>query len=86
MTLSLITLQSTVACFERSVKRRVMRGTGKPRKKPGPPKTGVGYAVGVRLQPDMLARLDGWIANQTVPVTRPLAIRILIERALDAER
>jgi hypothetical protein len=41
-----------------------MRGTGKPRKKPGPPKTGVGYAVGVRLQPDMLARLDGWIANQ----------------------
>ncbi len=63
-----------------------MRGTRKLRKKPGPPKTGIGHAVGVRLQPDMLARLDAWIAGQAVPVTRPLAIRILMERALDAER
>lgn len=83
---SLITLQSTVACFERCVKRGVMRETIGPRRKPGPPKTGVGHAVGVRLHPELEARLDAWIVRQAVPVTRPLAIRILIERALDAER
>ena len=83
---SLITLQSVVAHFEGRVKRDAMRKTSRPRKKPGPPKTGVGHAVGVRLHPDLEARLDAWIARQAVPVTRPLAIRILIERALDAER
>ena len=82
-TLSLITMQSLVACFLGSVKRSVMRAK---RKKPGPPKTGVGHAVGVRLHADLMARLDAWIAKQAVPVTRPLAIRILIERALEAER
>jgi hypothetical protein len=84
--LSLITVQSKVAFFEEGVKRGAMREASKPRKKPGPPKTGVGHAVGVRLHPDLEARLDAWIAKQAVPVTRPLAIRILIERALDAER
>jgi hypothetical protein len=77
---------SVVAYFGRCVKRGVMPEKGKPRKKPGPPKTGVGHAVGVRLHPDLKARLDAWIAKQAVPVTRPLAIRILMERALDAER
>ncbi len=86
MTLSLITMQSVVAYIEKGVKRDVMREASKPRKKPGPPKTGVGHAVGVRLHPDLEARLDAWIAKQAVPVTRPLAIRILMERALDAER
>lgn len=62
-----------------------MREASKLRKKPGPPKTGVGHAVGVRLHRDLQARLDAWIAKQAVPVTRPLAIRILMERALDAE-
>ena len=84
--LSLITMLSVVAYFGRCVKRGVMPEKGKPRKKPGPPKTGVGHAVGVRLHPDLKARLDTWIAKQAVPVTRPLAIRILMERALDAER
>jgi hypothetical protein len=79
-------MQSRVARFERSVKRAAMRKTSKTRKKPGPPKTGVGHPVGVRLHPELLARLDAWIAKQAVPVTRPLAIRLLIERALDAER
>ncbi len=86
MALSLISVQSKVAFFEQGVKRDVMRETSKPRRKPGPPKTGVGHAVGVRLHPDLEARLDAWIARQAVPVTRPLAIRILMERALDAER
>ncbi len=63
-----------------------MRETRKPKTKPGPPKTGVGHAVGVRLHAVLEARLDAWIAKQATPVTRPLAIRIPIERALDAER
>jgi len=82
----MITMQTVVAHFGRRVKRGVMPEKSKPRKKPGPPKTGVGHAVGVRLHPDLKARLDAWIVKQAVPVTRPLAIRILIERALDAER
>jgi hypothetical protein len=79
-------VQSLVAFLEVGVKRQMMRKTSKPRKKPGPPKTGAGHAVGVRLHPDLEARLDAWITKQPVPVTRPLAIRILMERALDAER
>jgi hypothetical protein len=38
--------------------------------------------VGVRLPPDELAALDGWIANQKDEPTRPEAIRRLTERAL----
>jgi len=38
--------------------------------------------VGVRLQPDALARLDAWIAAQPAPTTRPEAIRRLMEAGL----
>jgi metal-responsive CopG/Arc/MetJ family transcriptional regulator len=39
----------------------------------------------VRLQPELLASLDGWIANQEIPSTRPEAIRRLLEFALAAK-
>jgi hypothetical protein len=36
----------------------------------------------VRLQPDHLAHLDRWIEAQFVPMSRPEAIRTLIELGL----
>jgi len=36
----------------------------------------------VRIQPDQLAGLDGWISGQPAPVSRPEAIRRLIEIGL----
>jgi hypothetical protein len=52
------------------------------RKKRGPPPTGKGVPILVRLQPPLLADVDRWIATQDNPFTRPEAIRRLIEIAL----
>ena len=52
------------------------------RKRRGPKPTGKGVNVGVRLQPDALARLDAWIAKQPKPVSRPEAIRAFVEAGL----
>ena len=51
-------------------------------KKSGPPPTGKGVPILVRLQPPLLADVDQWIARQDIPFTRPEAIRRLIEIAL----
>jgi len=55
------------------------------RKKRGPPATGKGTPILVRLQPPLLATLDAWIAIQETSFTRPEAIRRLIELALAAK-
>jgi len=55
-----------------------------PRKRRGPKPTGKGVNVGVRLQPEMLARLDAWIAKQPRKVSRPEAIRAFIAGGLVA--
>jgi len=52
------------------------------KKRRGPAPTGKGTLVGVRLQPSQLAALDGWIAKQNVPLTRPEAIRAMMETIL----
>jgi hypothetical protein len=53
------------------------------KKRRGPPPTGKGTLIGVRMQPDDLAVLDAWISKQTDPdLTRPEAVRRLIEIAL----
>lgn len=41
--------------------------------------------IGVRLQPDQIAALDAWIAAQPETVTRPEAIRQLIQRGVKGE-
>ena len=51
-------------------------------KKRGPAPTGKGIPVQVRLQPSHLAALDGWIAKQNAPLTRPEAIRAMMETIL----
>jgi len=55
------------------------------RKKRGPPPTGKGVPILVRLQPPLLADVDQWIAKQDIPFSRPEAIRRLIESALAAK-
>jgi hypothetical protein len=52
------------------------------RKKRGPPATGKGVPILVRIQPPLLVNLDVWISKQDVRFTRPEAIRRLIEFAL----
>jgi hypothetical protein len=41
-----------------------------------------GTLIGVRLQPFHLKALDAWIAKQHPPVTRPEAIRAMMETVL----
>jgi len=59
--------------------------TVQPRKRRGPPPTGKGVPVQVRLQPELLVRLDGWIAAQEDKPSRPEALRRLASKALAQE-
>ena len=52
------------------------------KKSRGRPATGQGTLIGVRLQPSHLKAIDAWIAKQNAPVTRPEAIRGMIETVL----
>jgi hypothetical protein len=56
------------------------------KKRRGPPPTGIGTLVGVRLQPAQLKPLDAYIAKQKPPMTRPQAIRILLAEALGVKK
>lgn len=51
-------------------------------KKRGPPATGKGKLVGVRIQPKLMQGLDRWIAAHKPRPSRPEAIRRLVEQAL----
>jgi hypothetical protein len=56
------------------------------KKKRGPPATGKGEPVVVRMQPPLLADVDGWIGRQSPPYpSRPEAIRRLAELGLKAK-
>ena len=56
------------------------------KKKRGRPKsTGLGTGILVRMH-DQLEALDAWIMKQAEPMTRPEAIRQLIERGLQSGR
>jgi hypothetical protein len=52
------------------------------KKRRGPPPTGKGVLIGVRMQPDELADLDSWIADQESELSRPQAIRRLVKLGL----
>jgi hypothetical protein len=52
-----------------------------PKKKRGPPATGQGVQIQVRFQPDKLLILDKWIAKQDDTLSRPEAIRRLVDLA-----
>jgi hypothetical protein len=58
------------------------RRTAITKKRRGPAPTGIGTLVGVRLQPDRLAALDTWIATQGMPMTRPEAVRAMLDAVL----
>ena len=42
--------------------------------------------IGVRLPPDELAAIDGWIDKQKETLSRPVAIRRLVEMALESAK
>ena len=52
------------------------------KKQRGPSLTGKGTLIGVRIQPDDLAMLDSWIIDDGRHLSRPQAIRRLVEMAL----
>jgi hypothetical protein len=52
------------------------------KKKRGPPPTGKGTLIGLRLEPAALARVDRWAASQKDHPSRPEAIRRLVELGL----
>lgn len=53
------------------------------KKKRGPPATGKGTLIGVRLQPDRITALDAWISAQSDHrPSRPEAIRCLVDLGL----
>jgi len=59
------------------------RQSARPPKKRGPPATGKGKPILVRLQPAQLAALDAWIGRQDAQLlSRPEAIRRLVNQAL----
>jgi len=70
------------AMARQTVLSRKLKKKGKKR---GPPATGKGTLIGVRLQPLELARLDYWIAAQEDSPSRPEAIRRHLVRSLAAE-
>jgi hypothetical protein len=55
------------------------------KKKRGPPATGKGVQVVVRMQPTPLSSLDDWAAKQEDRPTRAEAIRRLVELGLKAK-
>jgi hypothetical protein len=56
--------------------------TAKPKRR-GRPASGKDTLVGVRLPPELIARIDGW-AKREGAVTRSAAIRRLVEQSLAA--
>ncbi|MEN5115626.1 hypothetical protein ABE453_16580 [Brevundimonas diminuta] len=46
-----------------------------PRKKPGPAPTGKGEPVMVRLQPELLAKVDGWLQGEANLSGKPVNSR-----------
>ena len=54
------------------------------KKQKGLSPTGKGTLIGVRIQPDDLATLDSWIIDDGRGLTRPQAIRRLVEIALSS--
>jgi hypothetical protein len=52
------------------------------KKKRGTPATGKGTLIGLRLEPELLARVDRWAASQTDGPSRLEAIRRLVELGL----
>ena len=57
----------------------------RPLRKRGPPATGKGWLVGVRLQPPQLKALDAWIEEQPKKISRPEAVRRILTSALGGE-
>jgi hypothetical protein len=52
------------------------------RKKPGPPATGKGQIVGVRIQPELMKLLDEYRSTFSPVINRAAAIRTIVAERL----
>jgi len=57
-----------------------------PKKRRGPVPTGVGKPQVVRMRDQQIATIDAWIAMQEDELSRPEAIRRLVELGLKAKK
>jgi hypothetical protein len=64
----------------RDTKKKSRPGRGRPRT------TGPGRAMVVRMHDRQLSAIDGWIARQEETISRPEAIRRLVDLALESGR
>jgi uncharacterized protein (DUF4415 family) len=73
-----------LACIYRyrKIMQEAMEKTITEKRKRGRPATGLGELIGVRIQPDLLARVDEYRLAQNPEQTRPEAIRALLDEAL----
>ena len=55
-------------------------------KRRGPAPTGKGTPILTRLQPDLLEKLDAYVARQADEISRPEGIRRLVEMGLKSQR
>lgn len=55
-------------------------------KRRGPVPTGKGTPILTRLQPDLLEKLDAYVSRQNDEISRPEAIRRLVELGLKGKR
>ena len=62
------------------------RSVTKRKKKRGAPPAGEGALIGLRLEPEALARLDRWAASQKDDPSRAEAVRRLVELGLAIAR
>jgi hypothetical protein len=65
----------------------LIRDSKKPKNKIGRPKTtGSGQPQVVRMHDQQIAEIDAWIVMQDVEISRPEAIRRLVEIGLKAKK
>jgi hypothetical protein len=79
--------EGKVATFLRLAYRDIMVNMVKqetviPQKRRGPAPTGKGTPIVTRVQPEMLKKIDGYIARQKESISRPEAVRRLVELGL----
>jgi hypothetical protein len=73
-----------LGCFCGTEVLAMTQETSVPKKRRGPPATGWGTPIQVRLQPELLTILEAWRLAQPDPKpSRPEAIRRLLTAALD---
>ena len=70
-------------CYHSAMAKSIYYNIAKPVRKRS---SATGTLVGVRMQADELKAIDTWARKQVPPITRPYAIRRLVELGLKAKK